>query len=98
MTPATPRPRRMPAMPESARPDGGEVRNVILIVFDTLRKAAVGTDGERPDWDDDFPAIATPNLDAFAAEAVRYTRAYPESLPTLPARRALYTGQRAYPV
>lgn len=84
-------------MPESARPDGSEVRNVVLIVFDTLRKDALGSYGERPDWGDDFPAIATPNLDAFAAESVRYTRAYPESLPTLPARRALYTGQRTYP-
>jgi arylsulfatase A-like enzyme len=25
------------------------------------------------------------------------TRVYPESLPTLPARRAIYTGQRVYP-
>lgn len=71
--------------------------NVVLVVFDTLRKDAVGSYGLTPPWGDDFPAVATPNLDAFAAESVRYTRAYPESLPTLPARRALYTGQRTYP-
>jgi arylsulfatase A-like enzyme len=82
-------------MTNASRPD--QVRNVVLIVFDTLRKDAVGSYGERPDWGPDFPAIATPNLDAFAAESVRFTRAYPESLPTLPARRALYTGQRTYP-
>jgi arylsulfatase A-like enzyme len=73
------------------------IRNVVLVVFDTLRKDALGSYGERPPWGPDFPAIATPNLDAFAAESVRYTHAYPESLPTLPARRALYTGQRTYP-
>jgi arylsulfatase A-like enzyme len=82
-------------MTNASRPD--QVRNVVLIVFDTLRKDAVGSYGERPDWGPDFAPIATPNLDAFAAESVRFTRAYPESLPTLPARRALYTGQRTYP-
>jgi len=41
--------------------------------------------------------VYTPNLDRFAHEAVTFTRAYPESLPTLPARRALYTGERVYP-
>ena len=29
--------------------------------------------------------------------ALRFNRAYPESLPTLPARRAIYTGVRTYP-
>lgn len=72
-----------------------EIRNVVLVVFDTLRKDAVGAYGEQPDWG--LPPIATPNLDAFAAESVRFTKAYPESLPTLPARRALYTGRRTYP-
>ena len=28
---------------------------------------------------------------------MRFTRAYPESLPTIPVRRALHTGRRAYP-
>ena len=66
--------------------------NVVLVVFDTLRKDCVGAYG-TPGW---WP-VATPNLDAFAAESLAFTRAYPESLPTLPARRALYTGQRTYP-
>lgn len=67
--------------------------NVVLVVFDTLRRDAVGCYGEPPPWG----AIATPNLDAFARESVTFTRAYPESLPTLCARRAIYTGQRTYP-
>jgi arylsulfatase A-like enzyme len=75
------------------RVSGERVRNVVLIVFDTLRLDAVGCYGTPPPWG----AIETPVLDAFARESVRFTRAYPESLPTLCARRALYTGQRTYP-
>lgn len=67
--------------------------NVILVVFDTLRRDACGAYGAPAPWG----AVATPNLDAFARESVTFTRAYPESLPTLCARRALYTGQRTYP-
>ncbi len=63
--------------------------NVFLIVLDTLRQDHVGCYGN--DW------IRTPNLDNFAKDAVRFTRMYPESLPTLPARKALYTGHRCYP-
>ena len=70
-----------------------QIRNVVLVVFDTLRLDAVGCYGTPPPWG----AIATPVLDALARESVRFTRAYPESLPTLCARRALYTGQRTYP-
>jgi arylsulfatase A-like enzyme len=66
--------------------------NVVLVVVDTLRKDCVGVYG-RPEW----WAVATPCLDAFAAASLTFTRAYPESLPTLPARRALYTGMRTYP-
>lgn len=68
-------------------------RHVILVIFDTLRKDAVSAYGDPPAW----ATIHTPNLDAFAGEAVTFSRAYPESLPTLCARRAIYTGQRTYP-
>ncbi len=63
--------------------------NVVLVVFDTLRKDHLGAYGN--DW------IHTPHLNAFAEEAVTFTNAYPEALPTLPVRRALYTGQRTFP-
>lgn len=66
--------------------------NIVLVVFDSLRKDAIGIYG-KPPWG----PVHTPHLDAFARESVVFTRAYPESLPTLPARRALYTGQRTYP-
>lgn len=63
--------------------------NAILIVLDTLRQDHVGAYGNE--W------IRTPNLDKFAEEAVKFTRMYPESLPTLPARKAMYTGNRVFP-
>jgi arylsulfatase A-like enzyme len=63
--------------------------NIILVIMDSLRKDHVGAYGN--DW------IHTPHLDAFAQESVRFTRAYPESLPTLPMRRGMHTGLRTYP-
>lgn len=63
--------------------------NIVLIVSDTLRTAHLGCYGNSH--------IQTPNIDAFAKRATRFTRAYPESLPTIPVRRALHTGRRAYP-
>ena len=63
--------------------------NVILVMLDSLRKDHVGAYGN--DW------IQTPNLDALAEESLRFTRAYPESIPTIPARRAIHTGLRTWP-
>jgi arylsulfatase A-like enzyme len=54
-----------------------------------LRKDHVGAYGN--DW------IHTPNLDALAKESVRFTRPYPESIPTICARRAIHTGMRTWP-
>jgi len=72
--------------------------NIVLVVFDSLRKDCIGcyNDGApgRPAW----PwRVATPHLDGLAGESLLMDRAYPESLPTLPTRRALYTGRRVYP-
>jgi len=66
--------------------------NIILVIFDSLRKDCVSVYGSPP-----WGKVQTPHFDAFAEEAVVMNRAYPESLPTLPARRAIYTGQRVYP-
>lgn len=63
--------------------------NVVLIVLDSLRPDHVGCYGN--DW------IKTPHLDGLANDGVTFTRAYPDSLPTLPARRAIYTGTRIFP-
>ena len=66
--------------------------NVILVVFDSLRKDCIGAYGS-PCWG----PVRTPHFDALARESLQMTRGYPESLPTLPARRALYTGRGVYP-
>jgi arylsulfatase A-like enzyme len=66
--------------------------NIILVVFDSLRKDCVGVYGSPP-----WGKVHTPHFDAFARDSLVMTQAWPESLPTLPARRALYTGRRVYP-
>jgi len=65
------------------------MRNVILIMLDSLRRDHVGCYGN--DW------IRTPNIDALAREGVRFANAYPEALPTIPVRRAMHTGLRTFP-
>ncbi len=69
--------------------------NVVLVVFDSLRKDCIGCyDGRPADWGWE---VKTPNLDRLATESLVMDRMYPETLPTLPTRRALYTGRRVYP-
>lgn len=63
--------------------------NVVLLIVDGLRKDHIGAYGN--DW------IQTPNLDALAEDSLRFTSAYPESTPTITARRAIHTGARSYP-
>jgi len=58
-------------------------------MLDSLRKDHVGCYGN--DW------IKTPAIDRLARDGVLFTRAFPEALPTLPVRRALYTGMRTFP-
>jgi arylsulfatase A-like enzyme len=70
-------------------PEGGSRMNVIVVIIDSLRKDHVGAYGNE--W------IQTPNIDALAGESLRFTRAYPESLPTICARRAIHTGRRTFP-
>lgn len=64
------------------------VMNVILIVFDTL----------RPDYTEIAGGKAqTPTLARLAKESAAFTGIRPESLPTIPVRRALHTGRRSFP-
>ena len=77
---------RLPNLP--GQPPAGDT-NVVLVIIDSLRKDHIGAYGN--DW------IQTPNLDALAEESLRFTRAYPESAPTICARRAIHTGLRTWP-
>ncbi len=60
--------------------------NVILLIFDSLRKDCVNILGSPP-----WGKVETPNLDKFAGQSTIFPECYPESLPTLPTRRAIYT-------
>jgi arylsulfatase A-like enzyme len=68
---------------------GGERLNLILIVMDTWGTHYLGCYGNQE--------IRTPNVDAFASKSAIFIDTYPEALPTLPCRRALYTGRRVFP-
>ncbi len=64
--------------------------NVIVVIVDSLRRDHCGFHSN--DW------IHTPSLDGLAAQSVIFDSAFPESLPTLPVRRALHTGLRTFPL
>jgi arylsulfatase A-like enzyme len=76
-------------VPEEYLPKGGSKVNVIVVILDSLRRDHVGAYGNK--W------IKTPNLDALARQSLLFTRPYPESIPTIPARRAIHTGVRTWP-
>ena len=63
--------------------------NVIHIGVDTWGAHYLGCYGN--------PEIRTPHVDALAQKSVVFEEAYPEVLPTLPARRSIYTGRRIFP-
>lgn len=63
--------------------------NLIFITIDSLRADFVSVNGNS--W------IRTPNLDRFANAGALFRRAYPESIPTIQVRRAIFTGRRCYP-
>jgi arylsulfatase A-like enzyme len=64
--------------------------NVVVICIDTLRYDHLGCNGN--DW------IKTPNLDAFAREAVVFDNAYLASFPTIPHRTDVFTGRFGEPL
>jgi hypothetical protein len=80
------------AAPSAARAQPGDDRapNALLVVLPLVRATHVKAfDGDSP--------VDTPNLDALSDDSLRFDRAIPESMPALPARRALITGMRAFP-
>jgi arylsulfatase len=78
-------PRRpAPRCPASARPPASPATPVIVYLIDTLRADRLGCYGyDRP---------TSPHLDAFAADAVRFTTAVAQASWTRPAVASLMTG------
>lgn len=60
--------------------------NVVVVVMDSLRADHVY--GRR---------ARTEAMDRVARQGVRFANAYPEGMPTIPARRAIMSGRRTYP-
>jgi arylsulfatase A-like enzyme len=58
--------------------------NVLLVTLDQYRGDALSCAGH--------PVVRTPNLDALAANGVRFARHYAQAAPCAPGRAALYTG------
>jgi arylsulfatase A-like enzyme len=65
------------------RPDGP---NVLLVIIDSLRADAV-----YDSW------VRTPTMDALARQGMRFTNAFPEAMPTVPARNSILSGRRHFP-
>src|ERR671919_475372 len=60
--------------------------NIVVLVVDTLRADHVYGDRAQ-----------TPTMDALAKEGLSFTRAFPEAMPTVPARKSIMTGRRQFP-
>jgi arylsulfatase A-like enzyme len=60
--------------------------NVVVVVMDSLRTDHVYG-----------PRARTPSFDKVAQEGLLFTRAFPEGMPTIPARRAIMSGRRTFP-
>jgi len=68
--------------------------NVIIIFVDSLRQDHVSIYNKGKPVFEGIKACETPNFDKFAKKCVIFENAYPESLPTMPVRLAVMTGQR----
>ncbi len=60
--------------------------NCVVICCDTFRHDMIG-----------HPVVKVPNLDRLASEGITFTQAFAEGLPTIQARRTLFTGIRSFP-
>ena len=63
----------------------GQVKNILFIMFDQLRWDYLSCAGH--------PHLHTPNIDALAADGVRFTRAYCQSPVCGASRMSFYTGR-----
>ena len=64
--------------------------NCIVICLDTFRADCIRHLGAHEN-------MQTPTLDAMARDGVWFENAFAEALPTVPARRSLFTGIRGFP-
>jgi arylsulfatase A-like enzyme len=80
----------LPSMGCSIEESGATGRmNVLLLIIDSLRPDHVGAYGS--------PQVQTPNVDSLARRGLRFNRAFPEAMVTIPARRSIFTCKRIFP-
>ncbi len=60
--------------------------NVLVVIVDSLRADAV-----YDNW------VRMPNIEALARQGLRFPNAYPEAMPTVPARNSIISGRRQFP-
>jgi arylsulfatase A-like enzyme len=65
--------------------DGGALPDVVLVTLDTTRADHLGAYG--------YPRPVSPRIDAFAADAMRFARAWSTAPWTLPAHASMFTGR-----
>jgi arylsulfatase A-like enzyme len=68
------------------RPAPRDAMNVVVVMMDSLRADHVYG-----------PRARTPAWNKLLTESLRFTRAFPEAMPTIPARRSLMSGRRIFP-
>ncbi len=68
--------------------------NIIVLMMDSYRQDHFGFYNQGQGPFAGIPACRTPHMDAFAAESVVFDSMYADSLPTIPARTSLFTGNR----
>ncbi len=78
-----------PAIAQPPAPPSAGKLNLIHIGVDTWGAHWLGCYGHDH--------VRTPNVDALARRSAMFLDAYPEVLPTIPSRRAIYTGRRIFP-
>jgi arylsulfatase A-like enzyme len=78
------------AGPAAAELGDDLARGVLVVVLPLVRADHVSA------FEDNAKA-KTPNLNDFTGKSLRFTRALPETMPAVSARRALVTGMRAFP-
>lgn len=71
--------------------------NLIVVCLDSFRQDHVSAYHRGRQALPDIQPCRTPNLDAFAADSLVFTNATPMSLPTIPIRTELMTGQCILP-
>ena len=76
--------------PARAAAQGSDVPNAVVVAVSNLRFDHVNVYGASR-------AVDTPNMDELAKDSLRFKNAMPESMPGVPAQRALITGMRSFP-